>query len=230
LISALITIVVLVLGPGLAYGQSPAWLLRAASKSMRASVRAVEAGWLQSSLTGLRVSTLTESGPAGCVVASTAGDRVNSLHSSNPSVARPPSDPRRRWVKHSSKSSLAFVAGPQLRFTASPESILGWSSGGAGLHPSVLKTVQPWLRGGYLDGGAGDPADNKHGSFDPVFSLRLPLEFQSSSLSFIGGSGSLNRLFTWPFVMASLSSSAFTPAVPRGSSGFSSLIIDSEEA
>ncbi|HEV2379314.1 MAG TPA: hypothetical protein VG206_05910 [Terriglobia bacterium] len=37
------------------------------------------------------------------------------------------------------------------------------------MHASVLKAVQPWLRGGYLDGsGGGDPADNRHGTLHRV--------------------------------------------------------------
>lgn len=165
MISVLITIAVLVLGPGLAYGQSPAWLLRAASKSMRASVCATEAGWLQSRLAELHVPVLTEASATGSPVTSGAETRVRSHGQTSGGAARSPGHWRPRWGQSSNRLPVSQLANPPLRLAVSRESSLGWSAGGAGLHPSVLKAVQPWLRGGYLDGsGRGDPADNKDGT------------------------------------------------------------------
>lgn len=72
--------------------------------------------------------------------------------------------------------SAAFSASAQAR-----------APGGASLSPNFLKAVQPWLRGGYLDGsGRGDPVDNKHGTFVSGSFLPSLLDFTTSSPEFIG--------------------------------------------
>ena len=202
MISALITIVVLVLGPGLAYGQSPAWLLRACSKSLRASVRASEAGWLRSALADLYVPAVGEARQAGSLIRRTADRHVSSQRQQNPCAARS-SGRLRRWNQQSNQLAPQLALLP-LRL-ASRASALGWSSGGAGLHPSVLKAVQPWLRGGYLDGsGAGDPADNKHGTFSSDFSLPSSPESKPSRQRFINKSTSFDRLLSGPYIHSRL--------------------------
>jgi hypothetical protein len=206
-ISALVAVLLLVLAPGLAYGQSPARLLRSAPTSVRTRSRAAESG---------RLRVRAEDHPLVAPVLS-----AQSSVPSRPGGYNP--DPKRwkGWAefKRLGRSMLArggpagrslrapgFVSAP-FRFAASAPGPPAWSTGGAGLHASVLKAVQPWLRGGYLDGsGAGDPADNKHGTFVPVFSLSSPPEFQSSFFSFIGESRSFNGLFSGPFII---------PAHPR---------------
>lgn len=63
-------------------------------------------------------------------------------------------------------------------------------AGGAGLHPDVLRAIQPWLRGGYLDGnGAGDPAGNKHGTFSPILPASYPARSSSLNSNLISSNG-----------------------------------------
>ncbi len=200
MISALITIVVLVLGPGLAYGQSPAWLLRACSKSLRASVRVTEASWFQSTLADLYVPVVTEARATAYLITPTANSSASSQRQANLSAARPPGNSRRQWSGLSDQIPAPHVAVLQPKFNVSRAGALDSSSGGAGLHPSVLKAVRPWLRGGYLDGsGAGDPADNRHGTSAFEFCLPSSSESKPSSLRFINKPASLSRLSSGPF-------------------------------
>lgn len=155
LISGLITIVLLVLVPGLAYGQSPKSILKSCSAAVRAGVE------------GCAWSTVTS-----CASFYRA-DFVLRLDESRVS----------QWQRHMDESRIEARGRPQLRAGEaravdrmsrgalpngawhSVAQLAGTMTVAAGLHPSVLKTVQPWLRGGYLDGsGHGDPADNKHGT------------------------------------------------------------------
>jgi hypothetical protein len=156
LISTLITIVLLVLVPGLAYGQSPKSILKSCSESVRDAMRAGVEGGAWSTVTGGASYRL--------------GDFVVRLD-----------EPRgSQWQRQMDEIRLAARGRPRLRAgearagTADRMSrgthpnivyALAYTRGGAGLHPDVLRSVRPWLRGGYLDGsGHGDPADNKHGT------------------------------------------------------------------
>ena len=225
MISALITIVVLVLGPGLAYGQSPAWLLRAASKSMRASVRATEAGWLQSALADLYAPVLSAERQAGSLPTSTATIRLRPRCRQNPCAAGSPGRSR-RWSRLSSRIPASHANNPPTRLAVSRESSPGWSAGGAGLYPSVLKAVQPWLRGGYLDGsGAGDPDNNKHGTLRSEFCLPSSPESKPSNSSFIDDLTKSN----WPLWYREVPCTAHLPARSQwAASAFSNSIVDSE--
>lgn len=163
LISGLITIVLLVLVPGLAYGQSPRSMLKSCSASARDAVRA--------GVEGSAGSTVT-----GCA-SFYRNDFVFRLDESRVS----------QWQRHLDESRIEARGRSRLRVGEARAvdrmsrgalrngawslAQLAGAIGAAGLHPSVLETVQPWLRGGYLDGnGHGDPAGNKHGTF-----VRIPL-------------------------------------------------------
>jgi hypothetical protein len=161
--SALITIAILVLGPTLAYVQSTGWLATFAARSARQDVR--------------KSAVRTASYP---IV-------VDAHHQDWEAVGigsirlRPRAAPRIKFCGQERMGrAIAERKAPPGAFA--PASLgrpdaLGWPltgrlravggaiAGAAGLHANVLRAVQPWLRGGYLDGsGAGDPADNKHGT------------------------------------------------------------------
>jgi hypothetical protein len=160
LISGLITIVLLVLVPGLAYGQSPKSILKSCSESVRDAVRAGAEGGAWSTVTGC--------------ASYHRGDFVLRLDESRIS----------QWQRQMDEIRLASRGRPRLRADKASAGTAGrmWRgtgpniayafahargvvTAGAGLHPDVLRSVRPWLRGGYLDGsGHGDPADNKHGT------------------------------------------------------------------
>lgn len=169
MISALITIVVLLLGPGLAYGRSPVRLLRAAANSLRASIGAAERGFAWSPAQ-MGIPVLTRAELLVRFAPATAPDLT--LRPQRPSGE---AAGRARFKRQGLRSSGEAVSAPIPTSTAclltdSPVCSRARAIGGAVFHPSLLKAVQPWLRGGYLDGsGAGDPADNKHGTFACVF-------------------------------------------------------------
>jgi hypothetical protein len=164
LISGLITIVLLVLVPGLSYGQSPKSILKSCSKSVREAVRVAAEGGAWSTATGCASYRLS--------------DFVVRLD--EPRVAQ--------WQRQMDEIRIAARGRPRLRagearggtadrmwrgtrpnIACALAHARGVAAGGAGLHRDVLRSVRPWLRGGYLDGsGHGDPADNKHGTLVPI--------------------------------------------------------------
>ena len=154
LFSALITVVLLVLVPGLAYGQSPALILKAAAAGMKESRnRAVR--WDHTALRYLARDQVLAMDPESCLL---------QLHCD---TRRLDSQARARH-RFRSAASRHHAAGFESR-SGSPVykciQTTTMRAGVGGLHASVLKAVQPWLRGGYLDGnGHGDPADNRHGT------------------------------------------------------------------
>lgn len=162
MIPALIAVALLLLGPGLACGRSSAGTICQSSNSLRASVRAARSGLVRLSQMPVSVEAAQPSAP------------------SDPAGYNPDSKRWRGWAELKAPGrSMLQHAGPAGRSlpghrliavpfgsVAFPASALSRPPGSAGLQPNVLKAVQPWLRGGYLDGsGHGDPADNKHGTF-----------------------------------------------------------------
>lgn len=180
MIPVLITVVLLV-APGLAFGQSAAPAAEAGCGAARESIPAAPRtnGFL--SLEGVQAN------------------RDLSLP-----VNQPPLRSRRgaRKISDGPRTSyhcrtLEWHAGPThtmarraLRtearnFFARPA---GTVTGGPGLHPDVLKAVQPWLRGGYLDGsGAEDPADNKYGTLFGILPTSYPARSSFLDPNFITG-------------------------------------------
>jgi hypothetical protein len=198
LISALIAAALLLLGPGLACGQSPAGLLREPSNSLRASVRAPECCLIRQSLEDLQMMPVVAELSQPSDLAHSSGCNSDFKRWRGWAEARVSGNARRRFVRSAGTSVSAPALGvPPFRFAASSASVLAFTAGGAGLHPSFLKAVQPWLRGGYLDGSEhGDPADNKHGTFSAVSSLPLsPPEIQHPHRK-IHRQGSSDRLLS----------------------------------
>lgn len=160
LISGLITIVLLVLVPGLAYGQSPKSILKSCSESVRDAVRIGAEGGAWSTV-------------AGCA-SYHRGDYVLQLDESRISQRQRQMDESRSAARSRPRLRPGDVrAGAADRMWRGTDPNIAYAfahargavTAGAGLHPDVLRSVRPWLRGGYLDGsGHGDPADNKHGT------------------------------------------------------------------
>lgn len=147
LISGLITIVLLVLVPGLAYGQSPKSILKSCSESVRDAVRAGAEGGAWSTVTGCAFYC--------------QGDFVFRLDESRISQWQRQMDeirlasrgrPRLRADKASAGTAdrMWRGTGPNIAYAFAHAG--GVVTAGAGLHPDVLRSVRPWLRGGYLDG------------------------------------------------------------------------------
>jgi hypothetical protein len=160
LISGLITIVLLVLVPGLAYGQSPKSILKSCSESVRDAVRAGAEGGAWSTVTGCASYHRAD------FVLRLDETRISQWQrqmdeSRSPARTRPrlrPGD-----VRAGAADQMWRATGPNIAYAFAHAR--GVVTAGAGLHPDVLRSVRPWLRGGYLDGsGHGDPADNKHGT------------------------------------------------------------------
>jgi len=157
--SALITIAILILGPTLAYVQSADWLATLGAVSAHHTVRRGAAVPGCKTLTDGIYHQDWETAPIGTGLSQPVGGCRTELRSQKRMG-------RALGGHQAPLGASAPISSGGARAMAGP--LTGWSvavAGGAGLHPNVLKAVQPWLRGGYLDGsGAGDPADNKHGT------------------------------------------------------------------
>ena len=157
--SALITVVLLLLGPGLAYFHSPLSLVKAGLVTAKAGVWAGMQRWSRH-----RAASVTYNDDWRQVLNTGSDhDRPNALEERTNAVGIRVHDLRTlrsRW----SVVNPGLWGAKRAVGRNSPDPLVE-ATEGADLHPDLLKAVQPWLRGGYLDGsGAGDPADNKHGT------------------------------------------------------------------
>lgn len=159
MVSALITVTILLLGPGLAYFQSPVSLTGAGFTSSRAGVRA---GMQRRG----RFSVPKSMARNGCRYMPATGDDpfapLATMEKSDDSGASPGSPEVKSSAPKADPKARDAMRAVHCEFVS--DRLIG-VRGGAGLHRHVLRAVRPWLRGGYLDGsGSGDPADNKHGT------------------------------------------------------------------